>query len=353
MEQIPISLLTLVVGVLATLAGLWVSQNNGLFPEQASVQAPLVDDFFNVMLGIAVVLFILVQGAIIVFAIQFRQRKGDEEDGLPLEGNVPLEAFWTLIPTVIVMGLGIYSVDIFSRMGGFVPSQMDQAAAVEIATAAEENSPAAEGDSLVESKLPTFGFGTANITAETLSIDVTGLQYAWLFNYPDYDILAGELHVPVDRQVQLNIQAQDVIHSFWVPQFRIKQDAIPGQPTQLQFMATKIGTYPVVCAELCGPYHGGMRTTVVVESAEDYDAWLEENSMMASRRQENALALAPSMESESSASESSASESSASESSAMAMELEGSPSQTASNQPAFVTSHLQHLHLDAEQPPTF
>jgi cytochrome c oxidase subunit II len=79
--------------------------------------------------------------------------------------------------------------------------------------------------------------------------------------------------------VQLNIAAQDVIHSFWVPQFRLKQDALPGQPTELRFVATKIGTYPVVCAELCGSYHGSMRTQLVVETPEDYEAWLVENQV--------------------------------------------------------------------------
>ncbi|MGK7906346.1 MAG: cytochrome c oxidase subunit II [Synechococcus sp.] len=294
MGQIPISLITLVLGMLVTLASVWIGQHNGLLPEQASIQAPLVDNFFNTMIGIAFALFLLVQGAIILFAIQYRQREGDDSDGLPVEGNVSLEAFWTLIPTVIVMGLGIYSVDIFAQMGGFVPAQP----AVEIAETPQEyslelasSSLEGEGtDSLLENKLPTFGYG-GNPAETDLTVDVTGLQYAWLFNYPGYDILAGELHVPVNQTVQLNLQAQDVIHSFWVPQFRLKQDAIPGQPTQLNFTANRIGSYPVVCAELCGAYHGGMRTEVVVESAEDFAAWLEENQMVAQQRQDNALAF--------------------------------------------------------------
>ncbi|WP_017323887.1 cytochrome c oxidase subunit II [Synechococcus sp. PCC 7336] len=321
MSQIPISLLTLVLGVALTLFGLWLGQNNGLLPEQASVQAPLVDNFFNAQLAIAAVLYILVQGAIIWFAIQYRQRPGDDSDGVPIEGNVPLEAFWTLIPAVIVMALGIYSVDIFSQMGGFAPAKVS-ASATEVTELQPgdlqlvSDGEATDAESLLENKLPTFGFGATRADAASqVEVNVTGLQYAWLFDYPGYDILAGELHIPVDRPIQLNIKAQDVIHSFWVPQFRLKQDALPGQPTQLHFTATRLGTYPVVCAELCGAYHGGMRTTVVVESEEDYAAWLEENQTLALQGQQDALAMAPALDS------------------------------------AFADEHLHHMGLDPAQMP--
>ena len=108
-------------------------------------------------------------------------------------------------------------------------------------------------------------------------VDVTGMQFAWIFNYPEESITSGELHVPVGADVKLNIAATDVIHSFWVPQFRLKQDAIPGMSTELRFVATKPGTYPVVCTELCGGYHGSMRTQVIVHSPEEYQSWLQEN----------------------------------------------------------------------------
>lgn len=108
-----------------------------------------------------------------------------------------------------------------------------------------------------------------------LAINVTGLRYAWIFNYPD-GVTAGELHVPLGRPVVLNLSAQDVIHAFWVPAFRLKQDTIPGQDTQLRFTARALGDYPVICAELCGPYHGAMNTRVIVQTPEDYQAWLQE-----------------------------------------------------------------------------
>ncbi|NEP55321.1 MAG: cytochrome c oxidase subunit II, partial [Moorea sp. SIO3C2] len=110
---------------------------------------------------------------------------------------------------------------------------------------------------------------------DTLNVDVMGLQFAFIMTYPDLGIVDGEVHVPVGKMVKLNLTAQDVIHAFWLPQFRIKQDMIPGQTTSLVFKATKEGTYPVVCAELCGAYHGGMRTQLVVHSPEEYDEWLQ------------------------------------------------------------------------------
>lgn len=121
MKQIPAPLLTLTAGVVITLISLWVGQNHGLLPEQASVQAPLVDGFFDVMVMIGTALFIVVEGAIVYFVVRFRRRAGDDEDGIPLEGNLPLEAFWTAIPAIIVIGLGLYSVEVFQDMGGFSP----------------------------------------------------------------------------------------------------------------------------------------------------------------------------------------------------------------------------------------
>ncbi len=91
--------------------------------------------------------------------------------------------------------------------------------------------------------------------------------------------------------IQLNLASTDVIHSFWVPQFRLKQDAIPGIPTKLRFVATKVGTYPVVCTELCGGYHGSMRSQVVVHTPEEYESWLTENRI-AQQQQELQQAVA-------------------------------------------------------------
>ena len=298
MKQIPAPLLTLTAGILITLISLWVGQNHGLLPEQASMQAPLVDGFFDVMVTIATALFIVVEGAIIYFVIRYRHRAGDNEDGIPLEGNLPLEAFWTAIPAIIVIGLGLYSVEVFQDMGGFnpgghqhtmvakhevtqiaqVPQSMDIAGDVQPLLADMDGM---EAEETVER---IYGFGANPEQGDRpadVVVDVTGMQYAWLFNYPDDGIISGELHIPADRDVQLRISAQDVIHSFWVPQFRLKQDAIPGEQTELRFVATRPGTYPVVCAELCGSYHGGMRAEVIVHPEDEFDQWLADNRRVA------------------------------------------------------------------------
>lgn len=293
MKQIPVSLLTLTAGIVITLLSIWAGQNNGLLPEQASAQAPLVDGLFNVMFGIATALFLVVEGAIVVFMIKYRRRAGDDSDGIPVEGNLPLEAFWTAIPAVLVIGIGLYSVDVFRDMGGLDPgshslmSHQHNAAAIvaqspTTAPVAGDTLPLLAEGSQVNLPEPKVRAGIGASPAESgkqpdLSVNVTGIQFAWLFNYPDSGITTGELHVPVGKDVRLNLTGQDVIHSFWVPQFRLKQDAIPGQKTELRFIATKVGTYPVVCAELCGSYHGGMRTQVVVHTPEAYEQWVNDN----------------------------------------------------------------------------
>lgn len=298
MKQIPISLLTLTAGIVITLISMWVGQNHGLLPEQASEQAPLVDDLFNTMMVMATALFLVVEGAIVTFLIMFRKRPGDETDGEPIEGNLPLEAFWTAIPAIIVIGLGIYSVAVYQELGGLNPgdhalmahSHGSAAHAPTMVAQMPKSEPVA-GDVMplladaegIEPKdvRPNYGFGSPvqdKVKPADLIVDVTGIQFAWLFNYPDNGgIITGELHVPIGKDVQLNLTAKDVIHSLWVPQFRLKQDAIPGVASELRFVASKLGTYPIVCTELCGSYHGGMRSQVVVHTPEDFDQWLEQN----------------------------------------------------------------------------
>ncbi|MGI0491563.1 cytochrome c oxidase subunit II transmembrane domain-containing protein [Alkalinema pantanalense CENA528] len=137
----------------------------------------------------------------------------------------------------------------------------------------------------VKPKNPTAA--PATIPAQdSVVVNVNGLQFAWLFNYEGTDISAGELHVPVGRDVRLNISAMDVLHAFWVPEFRVKQDAIPGRTVSLRFLPTRVGEYPVICAELCGAYHGVMKTKVVVESEDAFQAWLT-SQQVASRPEQD------------------------------------------------------------------
>jgi cytochrome c oxidase subunit 2 len=204
MKQVPASLLTLLAGVMITLISFWVGQHHGLLPEQASAQAPLVDRFFNVMVTIATALFLIVQGAIVWFIIQFRQRAGDETDGVPIEGNFSLEILWTAIPAMIVIGLGIYSVDVYEQMGGLALTHEHGLMAHQTAALV------AAGDTAEPTIEPSPQYGIGAPAAETgdaadLVVNVTGLQYAWLFNYPDSNVTTGELHVPLGKAVQLNL----------------------------------------------------------------------------------------------------------------------------------------------------
>jgi cytochrome c oxidase subunit 2 len=111
-----------------------------------------------------------------------------------------------------------------------------------------------------------------------MEVKVKGIQYAWIFTYPDTGIISGELHIPVNRPVKLTMEAGDVIHAFWVPQLRLKQDAIPGRESILAFTSNLEGTYPIICAELCGAYHGGMKSMLYVHNEADFAQWVQDNT---------------------------------------------------------------------------
>ena len=264
--QIPSAILTFVIGMVLALGGLWIGQNINLLPIDASANAPIYDELFKVLFTIGSILFIGIVGLLVFSLIRFRRRSGQLGDGLAIEGNLPLEIFWTAVPAVVVLFVGLYSYDIYDRMGGMVPLAHDH-----MGEAHDEQIWGGISSGSIES--------AAVINA--LPVEVTAMQFAFLFHYPEGDITSGELHVPADRPITLRMEAKDVIHAFWVPEFRLKQDVIPGQPTQLSFTPTRTGRYPIVCAELCGPYHGGMRSTVVVESPEDWDSWYRDNAKAA------------------------------------------------------------------------
>ena len=280
--NIPSNILTLIAGIILTLVSLWYGQNHGLLPIAASKDATQVDELFNFMMTIATGLFLLVEGVLVYSVIKFRRRKGDTTDGPPIEGNVPLEIFWTAIPTVIVFILAIYSFEVYNTMGGLDPM------------ASHDMGPKQQIAMNSEGQEVALGLGVSPESEQgnnPLIVNVNGIQYAWIFTYPDTGVVSGELHVPVDRPVQLNISAGDVLHAFWLPEFRIKQDAIPGRDAQLTFTPNKIGQYPVICAELCGAYHGGMKTSLTVHTAEDYEQWVQDNTFAQADAPSESVAL--------------------------------------------------------------
>ncbi len=268
-------------------ASIWYGRNNGLLPVAAGDEALLYDGLFNTILAIAFGFFLVVEGVLLYSIIKFRRRKGDDADGPAIHENLSLEIAWTAIPTVIVMWVAIYSFDVYTAMqgtqdlSGMAHGGMHQAVAhagherggmpMSKATVASSNS----DGMLMAGTLPAGG-------EAVVAVDVSAMQFAWIFNYPN-EIATAELHVPVGKKVRLNMTAVDVLHAFWVPQLRIKQDVIPGRSTYLEFTPRVVGEYPVVCAELCGSYHGGMRTTMVIDTPEDYEKWLKEQQEIASK----------------------------------------------------------------------
>jgi len=295
--KIPSAIITLLAGVAITLISLWYGQNNGWMPVAASQEAPLVDGLFNTMMTIATALFLIVEGAIVIAIVRFRQKTGDNTDGPAIEGNLPLEILWTGIPVVIVLGLSIYSFEVYNTMGGLDPMASGDPGIQQVAAkpgaaiAATLDEPAPKMTHMHNHMALGVGAspGTQGKPAD-VEVKVTGLQFAWLFNYPASGVISGELHVPAGKEVQLDITAQDVLHAFWVPQFRLKQDAIPGRTSQLRFRPNLPGTYPIICAELCGSYHGAMQSQVIVHTPEEYDAWLQ--SQIASKNAgENTVAM--------------------------------------------------------------
>ena len=270
--RIPSAILTLIAGMVLVLLGQWVANDVNWLPVSASTNAPVYDELFRVLLAIGTMLLVGMTAVVLYSLIRFRRRQGDQQDGPPIEGNLSLELFWTAIPAVVVLFLGIYSYDIYDRMGGMTDLNahgMDHRAA-ELASV-RQNEP---GDD----ERVWGGIAPSSSTEAVLPVEVTALQFAFVFHYPEQNITSGELHVPTGQAVELRLKANDVIHAFWVPEFRIKQDIIPGQPTVLSFTARKAGDYPIVCAELCGPYHGGMRSHVVVDEPESFATWVETNT---------------------------------------------------------------------------
>nr|AUG32764.1 putative cytochrome c oxidase subunit II [Paulinella longichromatophora] len=272
------------ISIIFILAGLWVGQNVNVLPIAASLNAPFYDQLFRVLLSVSTILFLTIFSVLIFSLIRFRRREFESDDGLFLEDNLKLEILWTVISAIITLAIGLYSYDIYDQMGGMVSltethnihQPGSQAVIKELAA---NESVTVENETIAKPKVwGGIGLNIASKKDRAVPIEVTAMQFAFIFKYPAQNIITGELHVPVGRPVELRMQAKDVIHAFWVPEFRLKQDVIPGQPTLLNFIPTRTGTYPIICAELCGPYHGGMRSQVIVEESEVFDEWLVKNT---------------------------------------------------------------------------
>ncbi len=259
----------LTLSVLAVLLGFfsyWMAQQSfSWFPPEASDEAKLVDNLFSIFVGLGTFIFVGVLIPVIYSLLFHRAGKYDLSDGPPIEGNLALEIIWTAVPVILVAGLVTASYQTYTRMNIRGPMELVHLhvpALMEAAYAVPENDEAAVKEyALLE------------------RIDVTAKQWAWIFHYPNPEVTSPEvtsteLHVPIDRRVHLTLRSQDVLHGFYVPAFRIKQDIVPNHEIEFEFTPTRIGKYRLRDSMYSGTYFAANQSDVVVQSREDYDRWL-------------------------------------------------------------------------------
>ncbi len=225
------------------------------FPPQASAEAILIDNLFSLLTGIGTFIFLGVTAAVIYTIIFNRAGRYDTRDGPPIEGNVKLEIIWTGIPLLLVFGIAALSYQTYDRMDLHGPTEI------------------AHLPQVIESAYAAPDQETA--TSMT-NIEVDSRQWAWVFSYPEKNITSTELHLPVDQRAHLKLRSQDVIHGFYIPAFRIKQDIIPRKTIDFEFTPIRIGKYRLRDSQYSGTYFAAMQTDVVVQSPEDYNQWLNQ-----------------------------------------------------------------------------
>ena len=202
-------------------------------PLAASQQAVRIHFVIWFVVVICIVIFAIVAAVMAYSIMKFRVREDDFEDGPPIHGHTGLEITWTAIPFVLVTAIAIVSAIVLSR------------------------NDAEAGN--------------------TLHINVTAQQFEWTFGYPDaHNATSPVLRLPEGRSVELDMRSLDVIHAFFVPEFRTNEDIVPGLVTNVHITADRVGTFPLICNELCGLGHSLMRTQAIVMKTGAFDAWLKQ-----------------------------------------------------------------------------
>ena len=202
-------------------------------PVSASKEAGRIDFEIWFVIVICIVIFAVVAAVMLYSIVRFRAAPDDESDGPPIHGHTGLEIVWTLIPTLLVTAIGITSAIVLSR-----------------------------DDALAKN---------------ALRVDVVAQQFTWTFKYPS-GLTSATLALPKGRETQLRFQSRDVIHAFFVPEFRENMDIVPGLTTTINVTPNRVGTYPVICNELCGLGHATMRSTATVMEPVAFDKWLKGQS---------------------------------------------------------------------------
>jgi cytochrome c oxidase subunit 2 len=206
--------------------------NFPLWPQRASTMAGNVDALYIFLLIVSGLMTLLIFAALIFFAARFRRRKGVQAE--QIEGSTPLELTWSVIPFVVFMVIFLWGAVVYFK--GRTPPR------------------------------------------DATEVYVVAKQWMWKLEHAEGQREINELHVPVGRDVKLIMTSQDVIHSFFVPAFRMKQDVLPGRYTVAWFHATKPGTYHLFCAEYCGTQHSGMIGSIIVMEPAQYEAWMSGGS---------------------------------------------------------------------------
>jgi cytochrome c oxidase subunit 2 len=203
------------------------------FPRRGSPGAHQIDVLWDVLMVVSIPIFVLVMTVAIYSVIRFRARPGDTGDGAPIHGNAQLEVVWVLVPFLIVASLAAYAWIVLDDLEAKKPNEM--------------------------------------------TVHVVGQQFEWTYEYKAPNgktVRSSELYLPVNRAVKFNINTKDVIHSFWVEEFRLKSDAVPGITTTWRARPDRIGPIKVTCTELCGAGHSTMRTRGHVVSQREFNEWL-------------------------------------------------------------------------------
>src|SRR5437773_2037143 len=200
-----------------------------LFPEQASTMAARVDALFFFLVGVSLFFAALICILIVYFAIKYRRRSEDEQPA-PIEGDLRLEILWTVIPLGLTMVMFVWGAKLF--------------------------------------------FVTYHPPSNSLEINVVAKQWMWKVQHPEGQSEIDELHIPTGRPIKLIMTSQDVIHDFFVPAFRVKNDVLPGRYTTLWFEATKPGAYRLFCSQYCGTQHSGMIGYIIALEPAEFQAWL-------------------------------------------------------------------------------
>ncbi|MBW4505255.1 MAG: cytochrome c oxidase subunit II [Scytonematopsis contorta HA4267-MV1] len=233
---------------------LWMGkQAYSWFPVEAAFESHLVDELFSFLVVLGTLIFLGVTSTVLYSILFHRAAKDDMSDGPPIEGNLTLEVIWTAIPVLLVFWIAGYSYQIYNQMGIQGPMEAAHLHMMESAEAA----PMETGDA-----------------KPIESIDVVAKQWAWIFHYPNNDVTSTELHLPVNQRVRLALQSEDVLHGFYVPEFRVKQDIVPKQIINLEFTPILEGKYQLTDSQFSGTYFAANEASVVVESEDDYNNWL-------------------------------------------------------------------------------